>query len=186
MPYLCDKCGEEFSKAWELERHVKRTHKSTFKCNLCKFQTEDKQASIIHKKQHAQDYFQCEQCNKTLNCRKSLLRHVREQHEIQRFSCPHCNYQTNRKYQLSEHKKKHTVKEPTPKQKKSTINVEPQTTSPSEPSNEPVKSAFNGKMQERAWFIRGSTDPLGALRDYKNRIRDALFLSLKKIHKSFT
>ena len=187
MSYLCDKCGEEFSKAWELERHVKRTHKLTFKCNLCKFETEDKQASINHKKQHTQEYFQCEQCNKTLNCRKSLLRHVREQHEAQRFKCPHCNYQTNRKYQLNEHKKTHKVKEPTPKQKKSTINVEPQTASPSEPSNhnEPVKSAFNGKMQERAWFIRGSTDPLGALRDYKNRIRDALFLSLKKNPQKF-
>ena len=141
MSYLCDECGVEFSKAWELERHVKRTHKLIFKCNLCKFETEDKQASIIHKKQHAQEYFQCDQCNKTLTCRKNLLRHVREQHEIQRFSCSHCNYQTNRKYQLSEHKKTHMVNKSTPKPKESITsqNVEQQTvtqpTSPSGPSN---------------------------------------------------
>ena len=38
-------------------------------CDLCKFETEDKQASIIHEKQHTQEYFQCDQCNKTLKCR---------------------------------------------------------------------------------------------------------------------
>merc|ERR1711942_117164 len=63
-----------------------------------------------------------------------------------------------------------------------------QPASPLESSNngdEPVRSAFNGKMQERAWFIRGSTDPLGAVKEYKNRIRDALFLSLKKSPQKF-
>merc|ERR1712240_345672 len=168
-----------------LERHVKRTHK---------FETEDKQASIIHRKQHTQEYFQCEQCNKTFTFRKNLSRHVKEQHEVQRFSCSHCNYHSNRKYQLNEHKKTHKEKQPTPKPKQSNTlhNVEQQnvsqTASPSEPSNhddEFVRSAFNGKMQERAWFIRGSTDPLGAVKEYKNRIRDALFLSLKKSPQKF-
>ena len=28
--YLCDECGELFSTAWTLERHVKRTHKFSF------------------------------------------------------------------------------------------------------------------------------------------------------------
>ena len=78
MSYLCEECGELFSTAWTLERHVKRTH-----------ETEDKQASIIHRKQHTQEYYQCEQCNKPLNSKRSLLRHVIEQHEVQRFSCPH-------------------------------------------------------------------------------------------------
>ena len=54
MSYLCEECGELFSTAWTLERHVKRAHK-------CKFETEDKQASIIHRNQHAQEYFQCKQ-----------------------------------------------------------------------------------------------------------------------------
>ena len=116
-------CCELFSSAWKLERHVKRTHKSTLKCDLCKFGTENKQAFIIHRKQHAQEYFQCEQCNKTVTLRKSLLRHVREQHEALRFSCPHCNYHTNRKYHLIEHKKTHIVKESTLKPKRS-IRVE--------------------------------------------------------------
>ena len=112
--HLCEECGELFSTASTLERHVKSTHQLSFKCD---------------------------QCNKTLKCRKNLLRHVREQHEAQRFSCPHCNYHTNRKYQLSEHKKTHMVNKSTPKPKESITsqNVEQQTvtqpTSPSGPSN---------------------------------------------------
>ena len=48
-----------------------------------------------------------------------------------------------------------------------------------------VRSAFRTKIQERAWYIRGYTDPLGALRAYKNRIRDVLLLSLKKNPQKF-
>ena len=46
MSFLCEECGELFSTVWTLERHVKRTHNLTFKCDLCKFETEDKQASM--------------------------------------------------------------------------------------------------------------------------------------------
>ena len=187
MPYLCEECGEQFSKAWSLERHVKRVHKLNLRCEHCEFETEDKQAYTIHKKHHTQEYVQCDRCKKNLKSRKSLLRHKREQHESQRFSCPHCNYRTNRKYQLSEHKKTHQKK----KKSISFQNVEQQTVSepisPSQPSNhnEPVRSAFNGKIQERAWFVRGSTDPLGALKEYKERIKTVLFLSLKKNPQKF-
>ena len=83
MKYLCDDCSELFSRYWL---------------------TEDKSVSIIHKKQHTQEYSQCEQCNKTLKYRKSLLRHVSEQYEAHIFSCPYCHYHKNRKYQLNEHK----------------------------------------------------------------------------------
>ena len=113
MLHLCEECGEQFSKAWTLERHVKRVHKLNLRCEHCEFETEDKQAYIIHKKQHTQEYVQCDKCKKNIKSRKSLLRHMREQHETQRFSCPHCNYRTNRKYQLSEHKKTHQKKKKT-------------------------------------------------------------------------
>ena len=94
MSYLCEECGELFSTAWTLERHVKRTHKLTFKCDLCKFETEDKQASIIHRKQHAQEYFQCKQCNKTFTFRKNLSRHVKEQHDDSNRGTNTCTFQS--------------------------------------------------------------------------------------------
>ena len=66
MVYICEVCAEEFSKQWSLDRHVKHFHKVNFLCNLCGFQTDDKQTSIAHKKQHTQEYFECEHCNKKL------------------------------------------------------------------------------------------------------------------------
>ena len=52
--------------------------------------------------------------------------------------------------------------------------------SPQPQLDKPNKSAFGGKMQERAWNIRNHTDPLGALKLYKDRIKHALFLSLRQ------
>ena len=203
MAYLCDLCGGTFSREWSLEKHVKQIHEFSYLCDLCGFETNDKQTSTIHKKQHTEEYFQCEQCNKNLKCRKSLLRHVRDQHEIKRFSCSQCNYKTNRAYLLSEHKKTHIekpqVSEPSLKRVKSNEIQNSKTVSQpaqqdeaaqqdgSTQQDEVVRSAFRGKIQERVWNIRGCTDPLGALHKYKHRIRDAILLSLKKnpqIHKS--
>ena len=121
MTYLCDDCGELFSTYWSWKGHIKKIHKLT----------EYKSVSIIHKKHHTQEYFQCDQCNKTLKGRQNLSRHVSEQHEAHRFSCPHCNFHTNRKYRLNEHKKTHVVKDLIPKPKESITlqNVEEQTVS---------------------------------------------------------
>lgn len=54
MVYLCDVCGEKFSRVWSLEKHVKQIHDFSYLCDLCGFKTNDKQTSIIHKKQHTQ------------------------------------------------------------------------------------------------------------------------------------
>ena len=49
MVYLCDECGEQFSKAWSLERHIHKKHKlendtqnnvKVFSCTKCKFVTD--------------------------------------------------------------------------------------------------------------------------------------------------
>ena len=61
MVYLCDVCGEKFSRVWSLEKHVKQIHDFSYLCDLCGFKTNDKQTSIIHKKQHTQEHFQCAQ-----------------------------------------------------------------------------------------------------------------------------
>ena len=86
MVYLCDEFGEQFSKAQDLEHHLIQKH-----------------ASTLHKEQHAQEYFQCEQCNTSVKSRKSLLRHVKEQHEAERFSCLHCDYKSNRQWSIKRH-----------------------------------------------------------------------------------
>ena len=163
MAYICEVCAEQFSKEWSLDRHVKHFHKLNFLCNLCGFQTDDKQTSIVHKKQHTQEYFQCEHCNKKLKCRKRLLRHLREQHGTQKFSCTICKYKTNREYQLHAHKKTHIVKQHVskPQRKKDpktisspTQQVIQEDEATSQDSIQGVRSAFRGKIQERSWYIR--------------------------------
>ena len=94
--------------------------------------------------------------------KNNFLRHVKEQHETQRFSCSHCNYQTNRTYQLSEHKKTHILKpltpqvsKPSPQRKKSVKVQNSERRTISQPiqqdeslrQDEPVRSAFRGKIQ---------------------------------------
>ena len=155
MEYRCEKCSEKFTDTLSLKRHVEHFHE-----------------------------FKCKRCNKNFTVRKSLVRHIREQHSAQRFRCLHCNYQTSRAYQLTEHQKTHIEK---PSTSKGTTNKAQK--SKAEPIHDEdqqhVRSAFRRKIQERVWFIRGSKDPLGVLQQYKNRIRDALFLSLKKSSQKF-
>ena len=200
MVYLCDVCGEDFLKKSSLLRHENNIHKFTFLCDLCGFKTDDKQTSNIHKKEHAQENFQCNQCNKILKSKKTLSQHVRDKHDAPRFSCSQCNYKTNRAFLLNEHKKTHIVKPHVnllpPKKVEADIVQNSKTPSPSQldetvegvdstVQDVAVRSAFRTKIQERAWYIRGYTDPLGALRAYKNRIRDVLLLSLKKNPQKF-
>ena len=83
MVYLCDECGEQFSKKQDFEHNLIQKH-----------------ASTLHEKQHAQEYFQREHFKSMVKSRKSLLRYVKVQHETERFSCLHCNYKTNRKYEI--------------------------------------------------------------------------------------
>ena len=159
MYYLCDECGAQFSAGEKLKVHMIQNHETT---------------PYIEDNTH--EYFQCEHCNESIKGGMNLERHVRKYHKIKIHKCAQCSYKTNRAYNLIEHKQTHMVKS----------NSAQMNSSP-EPSNhdEPVRSAFNGKLQERAWFIRGTTDPLGALKEYKNRIRDALYLSLKKNPQKF-
>ena len=89
MVYICDVCGEQFSKEWSLDRHVKHFHKLNFLCNLCGFQTDDKQTSTIHKKLHTQQYFQCEHCNKKIKTNSAFRYGGTRSRDRQRGKGPH-------------------------------------------------------------------------------------------------
>ena len=162
MQYLCDECGAQFSVGEKLKVHMIQNHGAT-----------------PHLKDKTHLFFQCEHCNKSIEGGLSLESHVRKYHKIKIHKCAQCNYKTNRVFNLIEHKQKHISG-------KNSVKIS-HLNSPSQPrSSSPTAiSAFNGKMQERAWFIRGSTDPLGALNEYKNRIRHVLYLSLKKNPQKF-
>ena len=44
-----------------------------------------------------------------------------------------------------------------------------------------VKSAFQGKMKEKTWFVRGHKDPLAVLNNHKERLKRELARALQKI-----
>ena len=61
MVYLCDECGEQFSKAWSLERHMHENHKlendtqnnvKVFSCTKCNFVTDTDDQLTEHKRKH--------------------------------------------------------------------------------------------------------------------------------------
>ena len=100
MVYICDECGSQFSKGWNLDRHKKNFHKLNFVCHLCGFKTNDKQTSIIHKKHHAEEYFECNHCNQKIKNKYNFARHLKEQHGRKNFSCEKCNYKTTTQHKL--------------------------------------------------------------------------------------
>ena len=156
MHYLCDKCGAQFSVAEKLKVHMIQNHETS-----------------SHIEDNTHEYFQCEHCNKSIKGAMNLENHIRKYHKIKIHKCAQCSYKTNRAYNLIKHKQTHST------QPNGTQIPQINSSSPS------IRSAFKGKVQERAWFIRGSTDPMGALNEYKNRIGNALYLSLKKNPQKF-
>ena len=162
MQYLCDECGVQFDVGEKLKVHMIQNHGAT---------------PHVEDKTHV--LFQCDYCNKSVKGGLNLEKHVRNYHKIKVHKCSRCNYKSNRAYNLIEHKQTHTNGENSVKISHNNL---PSQRHPSSPT---TISAFRGKMQERAWFIRGSSDPLAALNEYKNRIRHVLYLSLKQNPQKF-
>ena len=48
-------------------------------------------------------------------------------------------------------------------------------------SHSNVKSAFQNKMKERTWNVRGYKDPIGALNIHKDRMKHELLYTLRKV-----
>ena len=57
MVFQCGECDKEFPKQWELERHVK-IHNNIFLCEVCGFETNDKQSLTIRNKTPCSRVFQ--------------------------------------------------------------------------------------------------------------------------------
>ena len=51
---------------------------------------------------------------------------------------------------------------------------------PAQDESTTEKSAFNNLLKEKTWFVRGFQDLLGALQEYKGRIKHSALLSLKR------
>ena len=157
MLYVCNICSQQFTDARSLGSHIYTNHKLKFLCSVC-----GKEAG-----------------KNPLYNSKILCNTCRDE-TVKIFHCHHCNYKTNREYQLKEHMKTHPTQRGEGTQRDEAVQQD-ETIFP----DEHIRSAFRGKIQERTWNIKDCTDPLGALHQYKTRIRDVLLLSLKKSPQKF-
>ena len=163
MPFKCDICSASFTEKRNLLRHINTTHnKDVFKCELCEF----------------------------TNLRKdNLKRHVDSNHNGNMFSCTKCDFTCPRKDNFNRHMKfKHPQDEaqlPSPP-KRPREGLFPETSSKKARLNPPAddsteKSAFQKRLVEKRWPIRGEKDILKTFRKYKPMILDRVRFLLKKI-----
>ncbi|CAO1420299.1 unnamed protein product [Diamesa tonsa] len=91
IQYICDQCGNEFKKMWNLTNHKACVHNTerTFKCDEegCDKMFKTKQARNEHKKIHTTTY-KCtfEDCNKIFKSQQAYAQHV-GMHNGNQFTC---------------------------------------------------------------------------------------------------
>ena len=178
MLYICEDCDIRFTSILDLEEHVKNIHGDF----------------PVKNKTKLSENYECNICRKIFKTHKILLRHTVEQHKEKRFHCTYCIYKTSRLYLLKKHEKTHfkkTEENDSQLQAEKSNSEEDDNTlyfSKEKKKSERgtyVRSAFRGKLQERVWKIRGHRDPHHVMNEYKERIKYACLLSLKKSPQKF-
>ena len=147
------------------------------------------------------DGFTCTQCDKQFKELKNLNKHIKNVHQEKKLKCKNCNYATNdapsmrnhviscdarskKEIEKAEKLKLHQSQPPAdnmnevPPQDKTADNMNEAPAQDESTTTE--KSAFNNLLKEKTWFVRGFQDLLGALQEYKSRIKHAALLSLKR------
>ena len=149
------------------------------------------------------DGFTCTQCDKQFSELKNLNKHIKNVHQEKKLKCENCNYATNDAPSMRNHviscdakskkqiEKAEKLKLPTTHQSQppaDNMNEAPpqdgsadnMNEAPAQDESTTEKSAFNNILKEKTWFVRGFQDLLGALQEYKGRIKHAASLSLKR------
>ena len=135
--------------------------------------------------------FTCTQCKSKFKELYNLNKHIKNVHQEKKLKCQNCNYATNDAPSMRNHVKRCDVrtKKELEKAKKLKLNMNEVPTQTVDNMNEvpaqdesitTEKSAFNNLLKEKTWFVRGFQDLLGALQEYKSRIKHAALLSLKR------
>ena len=137
------------------------------------------------------DEFTCAQCNKKYKELKNLNKHIKHVHEEKRLNCNNCSYATN----VVANMKRHVIscerrsKKELENSAKLKLNMNPpqddvadnmDEASAQDESITTEKSAFNKLLKEKTWYVRGFQDLIGALQEYKSRIKHAASISLKR------
>ena len=198
----CDLCEKTFGLEQHLKRHMEAVHlESEYKCDLCDFTCSRKDSLTRHKtikhgiqkrastinienyaaapkiaKVEKDTNFACQKCPAIFRERKILNRHINSIHGENEFSCDECDLTFNRKDVLKRHQAKHTKPKKTPFAK--TIK-EKEPEEVIEVLDHQERSAFQRRLVEKKWYIRGEKDILETFRKYKERISNRVNFLLK-------
>ena len=165
--------------------------KHTFMCKQCLFRSQSKEEFEEHiRTSHG---IQCDICKQEFKEVKNLNKHMKNVHKEKNLKCTMCSYITNDPFNMQRHTEScikqidkalerarklelpHPLKENVPKPQ----HDEPQHDGIQQDGSR-EKTAFKRRLKDREWLIRGHSDPLTLLNTYKNRIKGALLLALKK------
>ena len=177
MAFTCKYCSTNFSEKRNLKRHIKSKHEVTnFRCQKCEFTT----------------------------TRKDKLReHTFSKHYGNKFKCPECSEEFSRNDSLARHMKTYHPKDPLAPipidwveeiEREEKLLAEPRTPDPvvftPAPTPTPTPtvvtvdqgevSAFNRRLVQKKWYIRREKDILKVFANYKEKVRNAVIIALRK------
>ena len=117
--------------------------------------------------------FRCSICDINLNCKNSLVRHIKEKHSMANpYTCSKCGKSFARKENLMSHKKLDCTKKKKKlvekKKVKGRVNIE--VNENGEVDDGHLESAMRGMFTKKTWLIRKGRDPRHVLRGYYERI----------------
>ena len=93
---VCEKCGVQFEKKWQLNRHLKQTHAKIHKCTHCNFSTDKLTSLQKHKHvKHPQTTdvvlaYECLRCPRSFASLYTLKKHMLA-HENVVYDCEMCH-----------------------------------------------------------------------------------------------
>ena len=174
--FKCQQCGSTFNRKYSYQRHLKqhieKVEPASKKIKL------GNDANDMDVAEHSK--FKCPKCPATFKEKYNLNKHIKVNHNEHKYSCGECEKTFGLKWVFDNHLKTHEkrkqieeVTAPPPKKIRQYISDAPET-------YDIEKSAFNGTLSDKTWFIRGNKDLFSLLKDYKEKIKHSLMLALKK------